>query len=300
MNRCFQGIFPPIVTPLDSQECVDEGAFSKLIERVIAQGVHGLYLLGSTGEGVAFPLQQRQKAIEVAVAAVGGRIPIICGVMDSSTKRVLANVEMAESLGVQAVAATPPYYYPCSGNDELISFFGEVAANTGLPVFIYNIPQMTKIMIPAEIVGELNARIPNIAGIKDSSGDWSNFLRLYEAVGQDPQFSLFLGSHFLAGAGIWYGAAGAVLSISNIDPAMCVALYNAAKQGDLQTIQQIQTRILTLSRLYTLGAQASCIKTCLELMGLCTDDTTSPLQPLTEAARVELKVLLTSVGLLEH
>ncbi len=296
----FEGIFPPIVTPLDAQERVDGPALERLLHRVIDQGVHGIYLLGSTGECVALAAQERQRTIEIAVAVVADRVPIICGTMDSSTKRVIDNVEMAQSLGVQAVAMTPPYYYPCSGDAELLAFYREVAASTDLPVFIYNIPQMTKIMIPVDVVAELNETVPNIAGIKDSSGDWANFLWLYEAIGEDPEFSLLVGSHFLAAAAIWYGAAGAVLSISNIDPAMCARLYQVAREGARDQIHEIQGRILRLAKLYTYGAQVSCIKTCLEIMDLCTAHTTSPFQPLSLTAREELKRLLWEMELLSE
>lgn len=293
----IEGIYTPTITPLDANEMVDEKAFAKHLDRLIDNGIHGIYLLGTSGEFVALTEEQRKLTIQVAVGRVNGRIPVICGAMDSSTKRVIRNVENAQELGVDAVATTPPYYYPANSDDDIIEFYKSVASSTDLPVVIYNIPQMTKVMVKAEVVCELNATVENIVGIKDSSRDWDNFLKMLADIGEDERFSILLGAHTLAGAAIMLGAEGSVMSISNIDPKTAVKLYEAAKAQNVEELNPLQFRLLKLGKLYTYGSPVSCLKACLEILGICRAYTTSPLLPLDEEQLSELKALLDEFGL---
>ena len=297
MDVRFEGIFTPTITPLDEKERVDEIGFVRHLNRLIDNGVHGIYLLGSSGEFVSLTDAERQRAIEIAVNTIGGRVPIICGAMDSSTRRVIQNVEMAQELKVDAVAATPPYYYPSSGDDDIKTFFSTVAQSTDLPFVIYNIPMMVKTMIQPEIVRDLAEQHNNIVGIKDSSGDWTNFLKLSTYLGDDERFSILIGSYTMAGAAITFGAESAVISISNIDPITSVQLYEAAKNRNISEVRRLQERLLKLSKLYTYGAGVSCMKACMQILDVCHDYTTSPLLPINDAAKGELRKLLVEHGL---
>ena len=111
MSIRFEGIFSPTITPLDEKERVDELGFINQLNRLIDNGVHGIYLLGTSGEFTTLTNTERERAMDIAVKAIRGRVPIICGVMDTSTQRVIQNIEVAEQFGVDAVAATPGYYY---------------------------------------------------------------------------------------------------------------------------------------------------------------------------------------------
>ena len=295
----FEGIFPPIVTPLNENEQIDERGFATQLKRLMDNGVHGFYLLGTSGEYVALMEHQREKAIEIAVNTVDGRVPIICGTMDSSTKRVNRNIEVAQELGGDAVATTPPYYYPPHSDADIIDFYKSIAASTDLPVVIYNIPVTTKVMIKAEVACQLNETVENIAGIKDSSGDWNNFVKLLAYVGESDKFSILLGSYLLGGAAIMLGAEGAVMSIANVDPKTPVQLYEAARQGNIGAVKRLQLKLLSLGKLYSYGTPASCLKACLDIMGICQAYTTSPIQPVSESGRAELEQLLREHGLVE-
>jgi len=298
-NPRFEGIFPPIVTPLDEKEQIDEQGFMRQLNRLIDNGVHGIYLLGTSGEFVSLTNEERTKAIEVAVKTVDGRVPIICGCMDSSTKRVIRNIEIAQEFNVDAVATTPPYYYPPHNDADIIAFYKSIAASTDLPVVIYNIPQTTKVSIPPEVVLELHDSVENIAGIKDSTGDWTNFLKLLSYVGDSDKFSLLLGSYTVAGTAIMLGAAGAVMSIANVDPKTPVQIYEAAKKGQIGELKKLQLKLLSLGKLYSYGTAASCLKACLEIMGVCHGYTTSPIMPVSESDRNELRQLLKEHELVE-
>lgn len=294
----FEGILPPIVTPLDEKERVDEQGFVTQLNRLMDNGVHGFYLLGTSGEFVALTNEERIRAIQIAVKTVDGRVPIICGCMDSSTKRVVQNIEIAQEYGVDAVAATPPYYYPPSGDADIIEFYESIASSTDLPVIIYNIPQTTKVAIKPEVVRELNESVGNIAGIKDSTGDWTNFLKLLDYVGDSEKFSILLGSYTVGGPAIMLGAEGAVMSIANVDPKTPVQLYGAARKGQIEEVKRLQLKLLSLGKLYSYGASPSCLKACLEIMGVCRAYTTSPLMPISESGYAELKGLLKEHGLI--
>ena len=289
----FEGIYTPIITPLDEKERVDESGLSKQINRLVEHGIHGIYLLGSSGEFVSLSDADRRFAIETTVATVSGRVPIICGAMDASTSRVITNIEAAQELGVTAVATTPPYYYP-SSDQELKSFYRQVAQSTDLPVVIYNIPIMVKTNIDPEIVVEIADDSKNIAGIKDSTADWTIFSKLQAYLGDRDDFSILLGSYTMAGAAIAFGAEGAVISIANIDPKATVALYQAAKVRDLDTVQRLQRKLLDLGQLYRYGNGVSCLKACAEILGICADHTTYPLHQVSAQAKMELTALLRS------
>ena len=292
MTMKFQGVFTPTITPLDKNEHVDEISFVAHINRLIDHGIHGLFLLGSSGESVALTVDQRRRAIEIAVNAVGDRIPIICGVMGPSTKQVIKNIHAAQQFNVSAVAATPPYYYPSTGEDDIKSFYGTVAQNSDLPICIYNIPVLVKTSIQPETVRDLVDKYENIVAIKDSTGDWTTFMKLHAYLGHHQNFSILLGSYTMAGAAITFGADGAIISISNVDPKRAVDLYNAAKGCQIEEVDRINKELLGLGKLYSYGAQISCLKACMELIGICSDKTTSPLLPLETSYKLELKELL--------
>ncbi|RKU38227.1 hypothetical protein C6496_06945 [Candidatus Poribacteria bacterium] len=299
MSIRFEGIFSPTITPLDEKERVDELGFVNQLNRLIDNGVHGIYLLGTSGEFTTLTNTERERAMDIATKAIGGRVPIICGVMDTSTQRVIENIETATQFGVDAVAATPGYYYPSTDDADLIQFYQAVAGSTELPVFIYNIPSTVKTAIKPQVVAELADACDNIVGIKDSSGDWTNCLNLLALFGDRTDFAVMLGSHTAIGAAVLFGADGGVVSISNVAPKESVALYNAAKARDIDEVHRLQKLLLRLSKMYTYGQGVSGMKACLEILGVCNAYTTSPLLPISDAAKAELRELLTELEILE-
>ena len=297
MNIRFEGIFSPTITPLDEKERVDELGFINQLNRLIDNGIHGIYLLGTSGEFTTLTNTERERAMDIAVKAIGGRVPIICGVMDTSTQRVIQNIEIAEQFSVDAVAATPGYYYPSTDDADLIEFYYDIAASTELPVFIYNIPSTVKTAIKPYVVAQLAETCENIVGIKDSSGDWTNCLSLLARLGDKPDFSIMLGSHTALGAAVLFGADGGVVSISNVAPKESVALYNAAKARDIDEVHRLQKLLLRLSKIYTYGQGVSGMKACLEILGVCNAYTTSPLLPTGESVKDEIRQLLSEAGI---
>lgn len=298
MNNRYKGIFTPTVTPIDEKERVDKLGFIKQLNRLIDSGVHGIYLLGSSGEFTTLTNAERERAMDIATKTIAGRLPIICCVMDTSTQRVIQNIELAQKYEVDAVAATPGYYYPSTDDADIIQFYHAIAASTELPVLIYNIPSTAKTAIKPQIVAQLADDCKNIVGMKDSSGDWINCLNLLSLLGERDDFSIFIGSHYIIGAAVLFGADGGVISISNVAPKESVALYNAAKAHNIDQVDRLQKWMIKLSKLYSYGQGVSGMKACLEILGVCNAYTTSPLLPLNNTEKSELKVLLTELGLL--
>ncbi len=298
MNIRYEGIFTPTVTPLDEKERIDELGFVKQLNRLIDNEVHGIYLLGSSGEFTTLTNSERERALDIATKTIAGRVPIICCVMDTSTQRVIQNIEIAQQYKVDAVAATPGYYYPSTDDADIIKFYRAIAASTDLPVLIYNIPSTTKTAIKPQIIVQLADDCENIVGMKDSSGDWINCLNLLSLLGERDDFAIFIGSHYIIGAAMLFGADGGVISISNVAPKESVALYNAAKTRNIDEVDRLQQWMIKLSKLYSYGQGVSGMKACLEILGVCNAYTTSPLLPLTDTEKAELRELLTELRLL--
>jgi 4-hydroxy-tetrahydrodipicolinate synthase len=293
----LEGILPPMVTPLLEGERVDVEGVARQVERLLDAGVHGIYLLGSTGESPALRPEERRWAITTAVQVVGGRVPVVVGTMASSTARAIDNIRVAEEAGADAVAVTPPHYYPSNSDDELFAHYAATRAATRLPIVVYNIPGTTKVMLKPELVARLSEHA-QVIGVKDSSGDWNNALRMLALLRDHPRFSLMFGSIQVAGPAMLYGAEGAILGPSNIDPVTCIRLYEAARDRRIDEVFALQQKLLSLSRLLTFGSHIACMKTALDLMGVCGPTVTLPFQPIGDEAREKICVILREHGLL--
>lgn len=293
----LRGIIPPVVTPLGAGETVEEGALRRQLGRLLDGGVRGIFLLGSTGEQPALRDEERRRTVAIARDAVAGRIPLVVGTMASSTARAIDNIRAAAAAGADAVAVTPPHYYPTHGDAEQLAHYRACASASPVPVVIYNIPSTTKVMLAPGTVAQI-AGIPNVAGIKDSSGDFAHFLRLLEAVRGREDFACLVGSPPLIGAALLFGADGAVPGVANMDPLALVALYEAATAGRLEEARALQRRVMQLMKVVQFGPPIACIKTALELMGICPATCCAPTQPLSSDNRDRLASLLRELELL--
>ncbi len=293
----LQGIVPPAVTPLHADETVDEAGLERQLGRLLDAGNQGIFFLGSTGEEPALRDAEKARAVRLARRVVAGRVPLVVGTMASSTARAIDNIRAAEEAGADAVAVTPPHYYPSRGEEDQLAHYRACAAAARLPVVIYNIPSTTKVMLAPETIARI-AELPNVAGIKDSSGDFVHFLKVLSLLRGKEGFSLLVGSPVLAGAAVLYGADGAVASVANADPYTMLEVYRAARERDLPRLRQLQDRVHLLMRLIGFGAPIACLKTALELLGVCGHHATAPIQPLDAARREAVAGILRELGLL--
>ncbi len=291
------GLFPPCVTPLNADESLDQAGLERQLERLIGVGVHGFFMLGTSGEGTTLTDDTKWAAIKAAKRIIAGRVPIIASAMDTSTERVLQNIDGMKDVGVDAVAISPPYYFMPFHDRDMLAFFTTLAEKSSLPIFIYNIPSTTKVTLSVDVIAQL-AGMDNIIGVKDSTGNWAHGVELLDRVAERDDFAVFLGSHLVAGQGLMFGARGAIMSLANIDPETCLALYEAGRDGDVAEVVRCTRRLLRLGSIFRHGGQPPALKTALELMGICGHQSTHPNLPLTPEAVVFVEDTLRELDLL--
>ena len=218
----------PIVTPLREDETVDPVGMHKVIEYILAGGVHGVFVMGSTGEFARMPKKEWEKAVDSAVEATAGRAPVYVGVSAPGARQALARARTAKARGADAVVLSPGFYFPVS--QEEIHALYTAASECGLPVFAYNIPVYTHVTIAPETYGRL-VEAGAVAGIKDSSGD-AHLIQEYLDAGKGfRNLSVLIGSESIMRQAFFAGASGSVPSLANLFPLLLVEIYDAATRG---------------------------------------------------------------------
>lgn len=231
MKKIF-GVVPPISTPVDAHEKVDEKALRKLIDHCIDKGLHGIFVCGTNGECMSLTQRERNRAIQITLDQVAGRVPVMAGCMDSGTERVIDNIKAFEQMGGETVVVTPEFYSRHSTADETIRHFEKIASGTEADIFVYNIPPFTGNTIPAKSVFKI-AEFDHIIGYKDTSGQFGDFLRCIEHF-RGTDFMLFQGMTQLAAASLLLGADGFIPNIGPVVPEICLKVYEYAKKQDIE------------------------------------------------------------------
>jgi 2-dehydro-3-deoxy-D-pentonate aldolase len=293
----LKGVLPALVTPLTRDGNVDEPAIERLIEHVLAGGVHGLLPLGSTGESASLDDAARRRVLARVVKAAGGRVPVICGVVQSRLEAARAGVETAAELGAIAALVAPPYYYPID-QVTVLDFYRRVAAGSSLPILVYNIPQNTKVVIEPATLATL-AREGTVAGIKDSSRDFEYFENVCIATRDLPEFRVFTGSDTMLLPSLVMGGSGTICGAGNIAPGWVVKIYDDFERGDLTAARAQQDLLIQLISVLRAGVFPSAIKSALHLQGICDPWVVAPVAPLDENAQGRLRDRLEKWGLLE-
>ncbi len=291
----FRGIIPPLVTPLDDQRDLDLAGLERLVERVVAGGVHGVFALGTTGEGPSLPMPLRQQAIAAVCDQVAGRVPVLVGVTDTIFGASCELADAAFAAGAAAAVVAPPYYLPMN-QAELTGYTVRLADRLPLPLMLYNMPSCCKTWFEPQTVLELS-RHENIAGLKDSSGDLSYLRRVVDglsALGARDDFSLFVGPEEMLVEALDAGAHGGVHGGANMFPTLYVEMYEATMRGDRQRAAEAQQLVRQISaKVYHASDGASRIikgtKTILRLLNVCGDQLAEPFERHTDAARHELQ-----------
>jgi 4-hydroxy-tetrahydrodipicolinate synthase len=292
MNKTTKlgGVVVPLVTPITTDGQLDFAALDRLIEFQIAGGVDGLLLLGTTGEGPCVPRPLRRPFIEHAVATARQRLGIYVNVSENTLADSLAEAKGFFSLGADAIAALPPFYFPPRPM-ELTAWFRALLDASPGPVLLYNIPMTTRVSIPLEVIDELMGH-PRLVGLKDSENDAQRHAELLRRFGRRADFSLFSGVGALMAQDLNSGMDGIVPSVGNLIPDVCHQLCAAVQRGDSSAAAQHAERMNAVAALYqksrTLAQSLAAIKGLLHLRGLCSPAVFPPLLPL---ASGELEVL---------
>jgi dihydrodipicolinate synthase/N-acetylneuraminate lyase len=292
----LEGIIVPMVTPLNDDETVDYSSLKKLINYIIDGGVQALFTMGTTGEFARLTWRDRCRIIEMTVAETQKRVPVIAGISDSGLLQVLKNLKFAESSGVDAVAVTPPYYYPTYSDDEIIAFYTEIAAHSALPLILYNIPVTCGSMISITALQQIFSRCQNVIGIKDSSGDIRYLTEIINLYRNRPAIRIFLGDESLGLEGLSAGAHGLVASLANVFPRIFVALYEAVQAGELPKAALLNTQIKEMNQLNCYSRSwLSAItwrKAALAQMGICREVMTRPYIPVDDSIKQTIAKLV--------
>jgi len=287
----LSGVIPPLATPLHSDESVDEPGLRRLVQHVLRGGVHGVFVMGSTGEFAALADSERRRVVEIVVDEVKGAVPVLVGVGDSSTGRALARVQEAQEAGADAVVAIIPYYHTPNNMAEAKEHFTAIAEAASVPVIIYNIPQRIGVSLTVELISEVR-ELPQVAGIKDSSENFSLFLDIARM--ESAAFRVFQGSEIHTAASLLMGAHGCVPGMGNLAPKLWVALYDAARDGNIARVRDLHRDVCELNRIYWLEGSSpiGSLKAALDMIGVCQPYPARPMsQPDTHArARIEAEI----------
>ncbi len=263
-----------MATPLTPEEKVDKPAIRKLVRYLLDGGVHGIVLLGSTGEFPALTESMRKEIIEEAMAEINGKVPVMIGCGEPGTQRTLEQVKVAMKTKADGLLVALPYYFPLD-QTAVIRHYQMVADASTLPVCMYNFPQMTKITMTADTVAKL-ATHKNIIGIKDSSGDFVGMQR-YIDVTSGEDFAVMSGNPACGLSAYELGAKGAILAGCSLFPRQCSDVYNAFVKGDMAAAIAMQKKVSLLTLMGGFGPNAAVIKFGLNKLGICGPTVTAPM-----------------------
>lgn len=271
----LSGIIPPLVTPLKNNETLDIESLERLINHLIDGGVHGLFILGTTGEEQSLSYRIRKQMIEETCRINQDRLPVLVCVTDTSIVESINLARVAANCGASGVVSAPPYYF-ATGQPELAQFYEELVPQLPLPVFLYNMPSHVKVSFAPETVHRI-AQNPQVVGFKDSSANAVYFQSVMYCMKERPDFAMLMGPEEITGESVLLGGHGGINGGANMFPELYVSMYQAAKAGNLSEVLRLQQYIMQISRtIYTVGKHGSSylkgLKCALSLLGVINDD----------------------------
>jgi dihydrodipicolinate synthase/N-acetylneuraminate lyase len=298
----LRGIIPPMVTPLLGYDTLDAAGLERLIEHILGGGVHGLFILGTTGEAPSLSYRLRRELIERTCRQVKGRVPVLVGITDTAFAESLQMAAVAAEAGAAAVVLAPPYYF-AANQAELLEYLGHLVRQLPLPLFLYNAPTHTKVSFEVETVRRA-AEWPGIVGIKDSSANMIYFQRLLSLLPDRPDFTRLIGPEELLGQSILLGGHGGVSGGANLWPQLYVQLYEAAQGRDLVRVAALHDQVMRISSgIYCVGQSGLTylrgLKCALSILGLCDDCLAEPFQRFGPPQRTRIEQALRGLGLLD-
>jgi 4-hydroxy-tetrahydrodipicolinate synthase len=304
------GVIPPVMTPLTADREVDVPSLERLVDFLLAGGVDGLFVLGSTSEVAFLTDRQRALVLDTVTARVAGRVPVLAGAIDMTTPRVLEHAMVALKAGVDGIVATAPFYtrtHPA----EIAWHFRLLRERTGLPVYAYDLPVSVHVKLDGAMVLDLAAE-DVLAGVKDSSGDDGGLRKMVveraDRGASVASFTVLTGSETTVDTALSMGADGVVPGLGNVDPGGYARLYRLARAGDWDAAREEQVRLLRLMEIVHVGDPArigrgssalGAFKAALQLRGVIDSAVTAPPQlPLVDAEVEQVRRIVAAAGLL--
>jgi 4-hydroxy-tetrahydrodipicolinate synthase len=288
----FRGVMPALVTPF-RDGAVDEEAFVRLVERQIAGGVHGLVPVGTTGESATLSHEEHRRVVELCVATAKGRVPVIAGAGSNSTDEAIELTRHAKMVGADAALIVTPYYNRPS-QEGMYLHYKAINDAVELPILVYNVPSRTSVDISNETLARL-AKLPNIVGIKDATGDLARASLQRLQCGED--WCMLSGNDDMGLGYIAHGGHGCISVTCNVTPELTALFYNDALGGQWAGALQLQDRLIRLHKALFADASPAPTKFALAHLGLCADENRLPIAPCSEAARAEVLAAMRDAGL---
>ncbi len=284
------GIVTALVTPFDETERIDYSKWRVIIDTLIAEGVHGLFVAGGQGEFFALDDEERVAVLRFARKQVGGRVPLYGNVGCVTTRASVRLAQIAEDEGFDFLVAITPYYITPT-EDELVAHFVEICGAVRTQVFAYNIPERTGITLTTRALTRIASKCENFAGLKDSSGDLATLPESIHAV-PDRDLAVFMGRDHLILDGLRLGCVGAVTACSNVAPRLFVDLYNSFQKSDMKEAERLQALANPLRKAFGLHTFPSVVKAAMDIAGLPAGPCRAPVGSLSPAALAELSGVL--------
>lgn len=291
----MHGIIPPVATPMQANEDLDLPRLRTFLDWQIQAGVHGVFVLGTNSEFYALDEKEKQQVVAVAQEHVRGRVPVYAGTGAETTREAVRLTRMAEKEGVHGVSVITPYFVNPS-QQEIFDHYRRIAECTSLPVILYNNPATCGgVKIDVDTVARL-AEIPNILGIKDSSGDLQNLMEYVRVV--PDRFSVMQGRDTLIYPALLFGAVGAVPATGNIAPRLLVEIYEQFVRGNHDAAKAAQLKLNPIRLALNLGTAPGGVKAALDLMNLSIGPSRSPIAPLPPEKKQKMAKALQAAGVL--
>ena len=287
------GVIPPTVTAFEDDESVDYETTAAHARFVVDRGVHGVFPLGTNGEFAMLDTAERERVVESVVEEVGGEVPVIAGVGETSTYHTIGNAERAEQAGADGIVVVTPYYYPLDGEGAL-EHYRRVAESVDVPLYVYHIPPRTGNALTHETLDAI-ADIDAVAGLKDSSKDvpW-----LAKAIDAHPELSFLVGSDSLQIPGLLVGCAGGVSAVANAFPELLVDLHESYAAGETERARDLQSTLFDVRAAFKGGPYMAGVKGALSLRGFDAGPLRSPLRRMDEDEQAALEAELRALDVL--
>jgi len=289
----FRGVFTALVTPF-RRGLLDEEAFVALVERQIAGGVHGLVPVGTTGETSTLSHAEHRRVVELCVKTAAGRVPVIAGAGSNATAEAIELARHAKDIGADAALVVTPYYNRPS-QEGLYQHYAAIAEAVDLPLLVYNVPSRTSIDISNDTLKRLSA-LPNIAGVKDATGDLPRASLQRLMCGKD---WVMLSGDDPSGLGYMaHGGHGCISVTSNVAPKAVADFYEALLRGDWSAALAAQDRLIHLHKALFLDSSPAPTKFALAHLGLCAEEARLPITPCADAAKPAILEAMRDAGVL--
>ena len=291
----LHGIFPPIPTPFIK----DDVAYDELaanIDKWSKTGLKGLVAMGSNGEYVYLSAEEKRKFVAKVVELTPEHMQVIAGTGCESTKETIDLTRDCADIGAHAALVVSPHYYSGRMNESALNaYFTTVADNSPIPILLYNVPKFTHINMTAGLVAQLS-RHPNIAGIKDSTGNVIQLGEIANLVSAD--FNLLVGTAGALFGALALGCVGGVLALANVAPQICVRIYQLVQEGNFEEAKKLQLKMIPVNQAVTATYGVPGLKAAMDMLGYFGGDPRPPLLPSSEKEKSEIRKILIKADLL--